>query len=219
MAVISVTTYEYKPGALPELVQRFATSRPILERLGAKVRFWQVTVAGVNVRRANVALRFDDYPAYAAFQKKAGADPEWQQRAQVIAKSEISTTVSNAVARELPGLEATPVTGPGGPRVRIARAYQVEKGRSQEASALLVEAKQHIERLGGRYSAVRVAFGGPASGEVVTLNEFADIEAWSVFQEKAAADAALQSFGQTRLIAAGSPLTLVSASGAAEVAP
>ncbi len=114
-------------------------------------------------------------------------------------------------AAEPKGLEGAPLTGKGGPRVRTVRGFQIEKGSAQESTALLTELKPHVERLGGRFSASQLVFAGPASGQLVITGEFADVEALGAFQQKSAGDAAFQAFIQTRMLSAGSPLTLVGA--------
>ena len=216
MAVNHLTTWQVKPGSLPEVVARMGAAKKIHERLGGKVRAWQLTTAGVNVGRVAYALRFADYPALASFAKKAAADAEWlkMQSQQVDGASLFSQGISS----ELPGLEYSPLAAGGGPRVRAVRLWQVEKGRSQEAVALLAELKPHVQRLGGRLSAVQLVFVGPAAGQLANASEFADLKAWAAFQHKSATDTAFQAVIQTRVLSAGSPLTLLSATLLTEIA-
>lgn len=218
MAVRGVAIWEVKPAGLAEFVILAGSAKKIHVRLGAKARAWQLTAAGVNTGRVLYVTEFADYSARASFAKKLATDAAWLKLWQEGQQFEAATLVSQTISAELPGLEGAPLTGKGGPRVRTVRGFQVDKGRAQESIALLTELKPHVERLGGRFSASQLVFAGPASGQLVITGEFADVEAWGAFQQKSAADAAFQAFIQTRILSAGSPLTLVGASLTTELA-
>jgi len=192
-------------------------SKPDLERLGAKVRAWQTDFAGANVGGASLTMRYDSYAALAAASKKSAQDAQVAKHAERTARSEVTTLVGTFLLRELPGLEPSSPPATAGPRVRTLALWAVERGRMQDALALLAEAKQHSERLGANSGASSVVSGGAASGQIVTVTEFADIAAFGAYQEKVLADDAFQAFVATRF-GSGSPLTRLSSTMGTELA-
>ena len=217
MAVNHVSVFHVKPGSLGEVVKLMATAKPTLERVGGRARAWQLMTFGVAVGRVSFVMRFDDYAAWGSWSKKIAVDQAWMKQAHAIAVSDLATLESQSLVAELPGMEAAPLTGKGGPRVRTMRRWEVDKGRHADALALLGELKTQVERLGGGFSAAQATFAGPASGEIRVGSEFADMEAFGKFQQKSVTDPEFSAFVRTRVLSAGSPVTLVSAGLLSEI--
>ncbi len=211
MAVIGVTTWEVRFGALPEFMPVLSASKRIHEGLGAKVRAWQLGAAGPNVGRVLYTVRFDSHRALAVYGKELASDPEWLKLLQDNANRKGVNIAGQVVASELRGLEAAPLKGDGGPRARLTRGWQVDAGRAAEATTMLLEMKAQVARFGGEFSTVVGLFAGPNSGQLTSISEFADAEARGAYLDAASSDAALMA-AQSRFMAAGSPMKLVGAS-------
>lgn len=216
MAVLSVVTYQVRPGALAEFTPMLSERKRAHERLGAAVRAWTINAAGPNIGRVGYAMRFPNHSALGAFVRKLATDAEVQRLQKEFAGQQLASIVSHVVAAELNGLEAVALPAGGGPRARLGRTWELERGRGPEAVAMLMEVKAQAQRFGGGLSAVVGMFGGPNSGTVVSITEFADVEARGAYLDAAMSDPGLIA-AQGRFLSAGSPLRLVAASLSTEI--
>jgi hypothetical protein len=214
MAVIQGTVWAPQPGRAVEMVGQMAVAKKIHARLGAKVRAWQIVVGGANSLQAIYALEYADWNAFGKVNQALNGDAEWQGFVQTVlnAPNPSASLVSNNLATTIPGMEGSAAAGSGpGPRIRTARVFQVQPGRQVEARALLAELKVQVERCGGNFRASAGVFTGPAVGQLRLTSEFADVVAFGSFQARTTDDAAFQAFIANRILAAGAPITLVSA--------
>jgi hypothetical protein len=213
MAVIQGTVWAPQPGRAVEMVGQMAVAKKIHVRLGAKVRAWQIVAGGANSLQAIYSLEYDDWNAYGKVNQALNGDAEWQGFVQTVlnAANPSATLVSNNLATTIPGMEGSAGGSGPGPRVRTARVFEVQPGRQAEARALLAELKVQVERCGGNFRASLGVFTGPAVGQMRLTSEFADVVAFGSFQARTIDDAAFQAFIANRVLAAGAPITLVSA--------
>src|SRR5262245_62134091 len=99
MTVATITQWRPTPGKQQELLANVAHAKQIHERLGARVRVWQSTMAGPNAGLLSYVMEFDDLAAYARTVEHMQTDSEWQTVVREVLQSAdpIATMVSNGM--------------------------------------------------------------------------------------------------------------------------
>ena len=103
MTVATITQWRPTQGRQQELLASVARAKQIHERLGARVRVWQSTMAGPNAGLLSYVMEFDDLAAYARTVEQLQTDGEWQTfvREVLQAADPVATMVSNGMATEI----------------------------------------------------------------------------------------------------------------------
>lgn len=77
MAVITVARWQVNPGRQQEFMALVGEAKRIHERLGGKVRVWNVTLAGPDSNTISYSVEHKDMTAFGSFTDKLAVDAEW----------------------------------------------------------------------------------------------------------------------------------------------
>ena len=102
MAVAQVFQFRINPGRNQEFNAQVAEAKGHAERLGARVRVWQATMAGPNTGLVSYVIEHKDMAAFATFADKLAADSGWQAFvAKIFTANPTATAISAALANEV----------------------------------------------------------------------------------------------------------------------
>ncbi len=103
MAVTGMTIWAINPGRGADFLKQAAKAKAIHERLGSRVRLFQIQFGGPSSGQIAYVNEVDNMAAFGAFSDKLESDPEWQEFWAGAQNNPSATLVSRSLATEMPG--------------------------------------------------------------------------------------------------------------------
>jgi hypothetical protein len=103
MSVTAMTVWAINPGRGGDFLKQGAKAKAIHERLGSRVRLFQIQFGGPSSGQFAYVNEVDDMAAFAAFSDKLDSDPEWIEFWAAAGANPSATLVSRSLATEVPG--------------------------------------------------------------------------------------------------------------------
>ncbi len=179
MGIVSVHNMDVVPGRADEAIGIVRDSKAKIERLavgleGVRLRHW--TTAGPSSNGYVLSVEYADRASYAATLANEAEDDDFQQLAQLISDPNGPIRLKGHTLHT--HLQA-PIGGQDGKIAWVAIA--------PVKACMLAEAAEHARRANMlllEAGAVQVALtqisvGGPITGSIVQVAEYADMEAWA----------------------------------------
>lgn len=182
MSVISVVSYDVKPGCNAEFIDMFREAKQVIEGLAVNlksIRAYQWSVAGPSVGRASVVFEYGDVTDWANTVVREENDAAFNELVQ---RGMSPDSPAKLIARGL-HTEIAPGAGNGDGSVKQLSAGRVRPGRMNDFieqskkmnDAVLASGAERV-----RYYMITV--GGPNTGLVYATSDYRDMaafgEAW-----------------------------------------
>ena len=208
MAILSTALWRVNPGRGADFMQAAAEAKKIHERLGARTFLMQWSNNGASSGVMGYGLLFPDLVAWGKFSDASVTDQANNAFLQqhVASANASATLLSQTVANDLPGFEATDPASPGTVVLAVSSALTPGK-TTADAVALLTRWKPVALEFGAQWArARRVMLGGESSLRITVTVGFPNAAAYADWQLRFSGEQTGQEL-QAAVYGAGSPFT------------
>lgn len=191
MAVVSVVSWQVKPGRREDFLASARESKAVIEPLGVNLRSIRLffgVVAGPNSGIHRVSFEYDDLASWAATVEREAQDAGFAALVEKGSSPDSAATLSSRALLTEIGPGIAPGSAAGG-SVRRVVTGRVKPGRMADYLARSADINQYVLRSGAlsvrRFMAL---VAGENSGTVFSIVEYADMNAFAAAWQTRSAD-------------------------------
>jgi len=190
MGVISLNGFRTEPGRLADHLAATMEALGLLRGLGANAVVLQ-PLAGGDIGTIATSINYADNADYVTSVQKIQGDEKWQEFWMRAASGGSAVQVESSLFSDIdPGFQPDPDRPLG---AVLATQWRAKPGRMADFVAKVVESHEHVKRMGGTPRALQSVIGTHPM-TVMVVATFTDLDAYGVYADRTASDAAWQEF-------------------------